>query len=241
MKKQLSLKANYLCLTKTLLTTLVVLAHIFILIFLSQNWATQDQALVVEPEIEINISHDIDQVKEQVTTQKLVVQKINNIVHHKPLQNNSKINLTKSNTVQEQTQPALINTNENSNTETLVNNRNAAPATENSSANNSHPSVTEVAKPKIELPNKDALYLKNPAPAYPAISKRLGEQGMVVLKVLIQSNGHATEVEIKKSSGYERLDNAAIEAAKKWLYQAGTINGQASTMWFNIPIRFILE
>lgn len=94
---------------------------------------------------------------------------------------------------------------------------------------------------KIELPSKDAQYLKNPPPLYPTISKRLHEEGTVLLKVLIQSNGQATEVEIKKSSGFERLDQAALEAAKKWSYQPGTVNGKATSMWFNIPIRFILE
>jgi protein TonB len=93
----------------------------------------------------------------------------------------------------------------------------------------------------IELPSSDADYLHNPPPIYPRMSKRLGEQGTVILKVLIGVNGQAEKIEIFKSSGFDRLDQAAIETAAKWRYKPGQRMGQAEAMWFNLPIRFELN
>jgi len=93
----------------------------------------------------------------------------------------------------------------------------------------------------IELPSSDADYLHNPPPIYPRMSKRLGEQGTVVLRVLIGVNGQAEKIEIFKSSGFDRLDQAAIETAAKWRYKPGQRMGQAEAMWFNLPIRFELN
>ena len=71
---------------------------------------------------------------------------------------------------------------------------------------------------RIELPSKDANYLQNPRPRYPSMSQRLNEKGTVRLRVLIGVDGVAQKVEIKQSSGYERLDKLALETALKWRY-----------------------
>jgi protein TonB len=105
--------------------------------------------------------------------------------------------------------------------------------------NLSKPSVERLQT--IELPSSDADYLHNPPPIYPRMSKRLGEQGTVVLRVLISVNGQAEKIEIFKSSGFDRLDQAAIETAVKWRYKPGQRMGQAESMWFNLPIRFELN
>ena len=65
----------------------------------------------------------------------------------------------------------------------------------------------------------------NPKPSYPAISKRMGEQGKVVLRVLIGTDGAPQKVEINKSSGYERLDRQAQEAVMRWRFVPGKRNG----------------
>ncbi len=93
----------------------------------------------------------------------------------------------------------------------------------------------------IELPSSDADYLHNPPPIYPRMSKRLGEQGTVVLRVLIGVNGQAEKIEIYKSSGFDRLDQAAIETAAKWRYKPGQRMGKVEALWFNLPIRFELN
>jgi protein TonB len=97
------------------------------------------------------------------------------------------------------------------------------------------------APPRIELPSSDAAYLNNPKPPYPALSKRLGEQGKVVVRVLIGVDGTAQQAEIRTSSGYDRLDQAALATVLKWRYVPGKRGGVAETMWFNVPINFVLE
>ncbi|WP_310313110.1 TonB family protein [Hydrogenophaga palleronii] len=101
--------------------------------------------------------------------------------------------------------------------------------------------VQQPAPPRIELPSSDADYLNNPRPAYPALSRRLGEQGKVVVRVFIDANGTATRAEIRTSSGYERLDQTALQTVQRWRYVPGKRNGVAEAMWFNVPINFVLE
>ena len=98
-----------------------------------------------------------------------------------------------------------------------------------------------VAAPKVELPSSDAEYLQNPKPAYPGMSKRLGEQGKVVVRVLIGVDGVVQKAEIRQSSGFERLDQAALNTAQRWRYVPGKRGGVAEAMWFNVPINFVLE
>ena len=95
--------------------------------------------------------------------------------------------------------------------------------------------------PKVELPSSDADYLQNPKPSYPAMSKRLGEQGKVVVRVLIGVDGSAQQAEIRQSSGFDRLDQAALATTLRWRYVPGKRGGVAEAMWFNVPINFVLE
>lgn len=93
----------------------------------------------------------------------------------------------------------------------------------------------------VELPSSDADYLQNPKPAYPPASKRLGEQGKVVVGVLIGVDGTAQQVQVRQTSGFARLDQAALATALKWRYVPGKRGGVAEAMWFNVPINFVLE
>ncbi|MES2584491.1 MAG: energy transducer TonB [Pseudomonadota bacterium] len=97
------------------------------------------------------------------------------------------------------------------------------------------------APPKVELPSSDADYLNNPKPPYPPLSKRMGEQGKVVIRTLIGADGTAQDASIFKSSGFERLDQAALATARKWRYVPGKRAGVAEAMWFNVPFTFVLE
>ena len=97
------------------------------------------------------------------------------------------------------------------------------------------------APPKIVLPSTDADYLNNPRPPYPPLSRRLGEQGKVVVRVLIATDGTAQRAEIRTSSGFERLDQAALATVQKWRYVPGRRDGVPEAMWFNVPIQFVLE
>lgn len=97
------------------------------------------------------------------------------------------------------------------------------------------------APPRIELPSSNAGYLNNPKPTYPAISRRLGEQGKVVLRVFIDAEGSPQQIEIRQSSGYERLDQQALEAVRRWRFVPGKRNGVPEAMWNIVPINFVLE
>lgn len=103
------------------------------------------------------------------------------------------------------------------------------------------PGAAAPAPPDAEQPASNADYLQNPKPAYPPISRRLGEQGKVVVRVLIGTDGAAQNAEIRQSSGFERLDQAALRTALKWRYVPGKRNGAPEAMWFNVPINFVLE
>lgn len=94
------------------------------------------------------------------------------------------------------------------------------------------------APPRIELPISDAAYLNNPKPAYPRMSMQQGEQGRVVLNVLIGADGNPKKVEIHQSSGFERLDRAAMEAVMRWRFVPGKRGGVPETMPMLVPLNF---
>lgn len=93
----------------------------------------------------------------------------------------------------------------------------------------------------MELPSSDAQYLNNPKPQYPLMSKRLGEQGRAVVNVLISAEGIAEKAEIKVSTGFDRLDQAALATVKSWRYVPGKRGGTPEAMWFLVPIQFVIE
>ncbi|WP_374669031.1 energy transducer TonB [Ramlibacter sp.] len=95
--------------------------------------------------------------------------------------------------------------------------------------------------PRVELPSSDADYLQNPRPPYPPLSVRRGEQGQVVIRVLIGADGSAQQAEVRRSSGFERLDQAALQTVLKWRYIPGKRGGVPEAMWFNVPLNFVLE
>jgi protein TonB len=97
------------------------------------------------------------------------------------------------------------------------------------------------APPRVEQPSSDADYLQNPKPPYPPMSKKLNEQGSVIMRVLIGADGVPQKAEIRKSSGFDRLDQSAATTVMKWRYVPGKRAGVAETMWFNVPINFVLE
>ncbi len=97
------------------------------------------------------------------------------------------------------------------------------------------------APPKLELPSSDADYLNNPKPPYPPLSKRMNEQGKVIIRTLIGADGTAHDASVYQSSGFDRLDQSALTTARKWRYVPGKRAGVAEAMWFNVPFTFVLE
>ncbi|HET8610493.1 MAG TPA: energy transducer TonB [Burkholderiales bacterium] len=96
--------------------------------------------------------------------------------------------------------------------------------------------------PVIRVPvNYNADYLRNPAPAYPPLARRLGHAGKVLLHVLVDGSGRPQKVEIKKSSGYQRLDQSALDAVRKWRFVPAREADHAVASWVTIPIIFKLQ
>lgn len=88
----------------------------------------------------------------------------------------------------------------------------------------------------------DAAYLRNPKPPYPALSRRLGEQGKVLLRVFVNAEGLAETVELKASSGSSRLDESALETVRgKWRFEPARQGDKPVGAWVVVPINFHLE
>ena len=95
--------------------------------------------------------------------------------------------------------------------------------------------------PAVSQPRFDAGYLQNPAPAYPALSRRLGEEGKVVLRVFVEPTGRPGQIEIKTGSGSPRLDQAAQEAVWRWKFISARRGDEAIGAWVLVPIVFNLR
>lgn len=90
-------------------------------------------------------------------------------------------------------------------------------------------------------PSSHAHYSTNPQPPYPKKSRRLGEQGKVVLAVEVDHEGRVSQIQLSLSSGYPRLDHSALEAVRSWQFIPGKKAGTSQKMWVTIPINFVLE
>ena len=100
------------------------------------------------------------------------------------------------------------------------------------------PAFTEAA---ATPPLFNAAYLRNPAPVYPAIARRSGDQGTVMLKVLVSPEGTPLRVELDQSSGSKSLDGAALDAVKGWRFVPARRGAQNIEGWVRVPVVFKLE
>lgn len=104
----------------------------------------------------------------------------------------------------------------------------------------------KASKPVYVPPQQGAVrhepnpYLKNPAPIYPQRARENGWEGLVMLSVHVQSDGKPGEVNVEKSSGYKILDDAAVNAVKKWLFKPAALGNVSFSTWVRIPVRFSL-
>src|SRR5207237_10735251 len=84
-------------------------------------------------------------------------------------------------------------------------------------------------------------YLQAPQPEYPPLARRMGEEGKVMLRVLVNDKGRAERIEIQKSSGSQRLDEAARLAASAALFKPYIEDGKAVAVYAIVPIAFQLN
>lgn len=99
------------------------------------------------------------------------------------------------------------------------------------------PAPIETAKEVLAVPR----YGENTPPPYPAVARRRGYEGMVILSAEILVNGNVGKLKIKKSSGYGMLDRSALETVRKWKFEPGRKMGYPVTMYVEVPVRFVLN
>lgn len=84
-------------------------------------------------------------------------------------------------------------------------------------------------------------YLSNPAPNYPLASRLLGEEGRVLLRVLVDTAGNSRAVVLHQSSGHSRLDGSALAAVWSWRFHPARRAGRVLEAWVIVPIRFSIK
>jgi periplasmic protein TonB len=103
------------------------------------------------------------------------------------------------------------------------------------------PVVVAPAPVVVTQPIFNADYLDNPSPPYPTQSRRGGEQGRVILRVLVNPGGAADEVQVRTSSGFARLDQSARETVRRWKFVPARRGAEPVSAWVLIPISFRLD
>lgn len=125
----------------------------------------------------------------------------------------------------------------------------------------------QVALPPDDLPTDDTLrstVVENPAgsalpephrtlastdprhpltqPPYPTVSIRFGEEGTVTIDVRVGTDGRVVESRLQRSSGFPRLDTAALEEARRvWRLKPATVDGVAVEAWHAVRVSFRLD
>jgi protein TonB len=99
------------------------------------------------------------------------------------------------------------------------------------------------APPPAPLPKiiSGVEYLKAPEPEYPPLSKRMGEEGRVILRVLVNEKGHPDQVNVQQTSGSSRLDDEARQAILRSQFKPHIEDGKAIAVYTIIPITFHLD
>ena len=111
----------------------------------------------------------------------------------------------------------------------------AAPAVVNQTA------VVAKAEPAGPKLVSAVEYIQAPQADYPPMARRMGEEGRVVMQVLVNDKGRAEKVEILKSSGFSRLDESAKTALLRALFKPYLEDGKAMTILATASINFSLR
>lgn len=101
--------------------------------------------------------------------------------------------------------------------------------------------VGEAEDPPITQPRSDASHLSNPAPQYPTLSRRFGEEGRVLLDVYILPDGTVGDMRLNTSSGFKRLDEAALTAVRRWRFVPARRGDEPIPFWYVQPVTFSLD
>lgn len=112
----------------------------------------------------------------------------------------------------------------------------SAPATTNNDSG-----AAQLTAPGGQGLGSMPVYKNTPEPQYPAMARRMGYQGTVELKVLVQQDGTVGELQVVTTSGYPVLDRSALVAVEQWRFEPGTRDAVQEAMWIKIPVHFKLR
>lgn len=120
---------------------------------------------------------------------------------------------------------------------------NPAPATQSTAlvaTSKAPPAPPPVAHKEVKVaPSITKRAQERFKPPYPPTSRRLGEEGSVVVAVLVGIDGKVKDIKLEKSSGFPRLDEATLAwAPKHWQFVPGTEDGKPVEMWYSLKMTF---
>jgi len=84
-------------------------------------------------------------------------------------------------------------------------------------------------------------YIVPPNPIYPARSRKAGEQGNVMVRVLVDVTGRPAQVSLQTSSGHPELDQSALSAVRAAQFRPYAEGGLTQAVWVLVPINFVLR
>jgi protein TonB len=111
------------------------------------------------------------------------------------------------------------------------------PAVSSSATAESAPPAEQVVVP----PDVRAAYANNPKPHYPSVSRERSESGISRLHVLVGLDGRVQDIEVNRSSGFSRLDRAAIAAVQKWKFTPARQGENTVAAWVYVPVNWNLD
>ena len=108
----------------------------------------------------------------------------------------------------------------------------AAPQTPDKGEETVMPGALQMAYPR---------YQSNDPPSYPGLARKRGQEGTVILQVLVNEQGRVEDLQIENSSGFGQLDRAALSAVRKWNFEPGRQGEERIAMWVRVPVTFKLK
>lgn len=149
------------------------------------------------------------------------------------------VNATAPATAQTRERPATLPTNTAPPT-LVANDATAMPGPQMQAIPIADTAGGENPEPEIVEARVDTAYLDNPKPVYPPLSRRLGEEGTVLLKVDVSAAGAVTAVAVERSAGYARLDEAARKTVMRWRFVAARRGEENVASTVLVPVTFAL-
>jgi periplasmic protein TonB len=101
--------------------------------------------------------------------------------------------------------------------------------------------TTTETTPTEVVPDAELNVQRRVEPVYPPASRRAGEQGTVTVRVLVDERGRPGDIQLQKSSGHTRLDEAALAAIRKWTFAPAMRGAQAVPAWTTVRVTFQLS